>query len=136
MKAAHPQEWDEWEAAGGLPDEAQFIEEHMESMAREEQRKAANEPVEPEEPEDVEPPPMLVPEEPGEQPPPRHNDLHDEEEDDDDQQHMQIDVVEDVQGLIDSGQLQVQDGDQIILVEAGDEVRTNETKARQNYWYY
>ncbi len=47
-----------------------------------------------------------------------------EREDDDDGGEVQLDMdaVDDVQGLIDSGQLQVQDGDEIIVIREGDEV--------------
>jgi hypothetical protein len=158
MKAAHPQEWDEWEAAGGLPNDAygtddsianvdddhlQHEDEHQHAAAV--VATAKQETVGHKDAADattvdteiIEPPPMLTMEEPGEEPPPPIAGntfvftvylitivciLEREDDDDGGEVQLDMDAVDDVQGLIDSGQLQVQDGDEIIVIREGDEV--------------
>uniref|UniRef100_F1KTL3 Zinc finger protein sdc-1 n=1 Tax=Ascaris suum TaxID=6253 RepID=F1KTL3_ASCSU len=130
MKAAHPVEWEYSLNEGNNPDEAG-------------RRDGVNiDELERYNVEDTEPPPTLTAEPPVQQPvvhsEPIVRRAHHIEVDDEGNQklvdengivieaaegeevHVEMDDLGDVQRLIDSGQLQVQHGDQIILVEGGD----------------
>jgi len=128
VKAAHPNDWDDWESGAGA--NANVTEEresghghgeyntrHRHGAAARQQAAVETETIESHEVVQ-EDPPTLIAEAPGEQPvimvPNRRETFQ--------RSTMDIETVEDVQGLIDSGQLDVQDGDQIILVEADEDI--------------